>query len=81
MPTSEPELAELDGPASACDDAAAAVCEDFAADRLEDIDVADRPTASAEVLACNPSSVVEAALSEATDGTLVRVIESGFTVI
>ena len=51
MLTSEPELAELDAPANACDDAAAAVRESAEADRITDADgaddvAADRPTAS-----------------------------------
>ena len=85
-PTSEPALVEVDAPANACDDAAAAVCDNAAtdspnADAADDDATADPPTASYGIVACNPSNVVEVALSEISDGMLVRRVEFGFTII
>ena len=88
MPTSEPALVELNGAANACDDDAATAVRDNAAadnpiddDSAVDVAAADRPTASYEGVACSLNSVVNAALSEASDGKLVLMVESGFTVI
>lgn len=87
MPTSEPEVVELETPASACDDAAAAACDNAAADSPMDVDAAADdaaafcPTASYDNVVCDAGSTVEVPPSNFAEGTLVNKVDFGFTVI